>query len=306
VKNKLLLVSIASTFMMTGCANMTSIHRTFDTDSKKSTLIDAKQRAILIGERDGKTIICAEPSPDAFSAIAASNGITFKVNGDKEIDVQNAINEAVGSLALRTHSIQLLRDMQYRTCEAYLNYSIDKYQYELLLARQQRLSLAMMAIEQLSKFPGVQSDSITPTPPANDKSPDEDNKNKSAPKPSVSVPKKSENDVSCTNPASANESIVKIAEIVLAGDDMPAICLMEVARKNGSVKQTDTWTDQMCAEYLRGYKSAVEINIEHNKKCATSSPNQKPNNSNKSTNPPSSNVTPATRLYSNLPTIKSE
>ena len=63
------------------CANLNSIYRDFSVHDGNGALIDIKQRAILADSRTetGKegqqfqhTIVCAEPSPDALSAMRLS------------------------------------------------------------------------------------------------------------------------------------------------------------------------------------------------------------------------------------------
>src|SRR5712692_3916288 len=67
--------AVLSLSFLTGCANY--IFKSFDIDQGNESLsLDAKQRVILVTERGGRMrdrkVVCAEPSPDALSATAAS------------------------------------------------------------------------------------------------------------------------------------------------------------------------------------------------------------------------------------------
>ena len=77
--------------------------------------------------------ICAEPSPDALSAISSvfSGSGSFSIFGKAEGSggVAAALKEAAEELGSRNATIQLLRDGLYRQCEAYLNGMIDRKTY---------------------------------------------------------------------------------------------------------------------------------------------------------------------------------
>lgn len=119
-------------------------------------LIDAKQRAILTnapkGVSAGQTAlrICAEPSPDALSTIAASNNIGLKTKGDIDLTQAMSLAESGGSFGLRTQSITLMRDEMYRACELYMDGAIDGASWEIMHRRSQNLMIATLAIEQLT------------------------------------------------------------------------------------------------------------------------------------------------------------
>ena len=158
----LLAVLAAAGVALAGCGNLNSIHRPLHTASGTGALIDAKQRAIVVGERvdvngNRRYVACAEPSPDAMSAYAAefAGELAMSPLGsdgtNRSAAVKGALQEAAAFIGMRTPSIQLLRDAMYRTCEAYANGSIDKGQYELAMRRYQRYTVAMMAIEQLTQ-----------------------------------------------------------------------------------------------------------------------------------------------------------
>jgi len=141
--------------LLTACI-VPKIHTTdnFPAETGVQTLsIDAKQRVVLFTKipdphpnsgapgttttttsttgEDGKThqevvtvkgglisVTCAEPSPDALSALSASIGGGIS---DPKVAANFALaqSESAASIGLRTQSIQLLRDGMYRLCEGY-------------------------------------------------------------------------------------------------------------------------------------------------------------------------------------------
>jgi hypothetical protein len=151
--------AVLSLSFLTGCANY--IFKTFDIDqSNESLSLDAKQRVVLVTERGGKDrnqkIVCAEPSPDALSAIAASASgaaaVTIPGTGGGGATggsggFAGGMSESVASLAMRTQTIQLLRDGYYRLCEAYMNGAIDKHQYNVVLVNIDRLMETLLGID---------------------------------------------------------------------------------------------------------------------------------------------------------------
>lgn len=137
---------------------------------KKSTLggneilsIDARQRLVVEGHEpiSGHPVYCAEPSPDAIAAQAASLASALQSTGapltEEQKGEQRQINaalatgysEAVQSIGLRTQSIQLMRDGYYRLCEALMNGQIGPDEYGDIVANIDGFILSMLAIEQL-------------------------------------------------------------------------------------------------------------------------------------------------------------
>ena len=108
--------------------------------------IDAKQRAVF--QRGG--IICAEPSPDALSALAASQGLSVATPAGTTVGQSFSIAEAAGAIGLRTQSIQLMRDHMYRICEGYSSGAISGLAFQLLHRRFQTTMVGILAIEQLT------------------------------------------------------------------------------------------------------------------------------------------------------------
>lgn len=112
--------------------------------------MDIQKRAILSGSITPTARVCAEPSPDAMSAMAmeaaAKGGVPSKV----QVELSAALQQSAAFVGLRTTSIQLLRDFGYRLCEAFLSGGIDQGEYDLLMRRFQKNVVALLAIEQLT------------------------------------------------------------------------------------------------------------------------------------------------------------
>lgn len=100
--------------------------------------------------REKELMICAEPSPDAMSAYAAELAGKANLPKSVEIELAGAFHESTSNVGLRTQSIQLLRDRSYRLCEARMNGFISNAQFELQMRREQRNTVALLAIEQLT------------------------------------------------------------------------------------------------------------------------------------------------------------
>lgn len=166
----------AAVGFLAACADMTHFNqsRIGPGEEIRVTYVDAKQRAIIAKVREVETTekvqqytkngkdtqkttqsvkykhaVCAEPSPDALSAIAASQGILIS-KADFEAALNNAVSESASSIGLRTQSIQLMRDSMYRLCEAKLSGTISDASYETLIRRFQSSMVAVLAIEQLT------------------------------------------------------------------------------------------------------------------------------------------------------------
>lgn len=149
------LTILACTCMSVGCgAEFNSIFRTFKTENQ-SVLIDAKQRVIAVSALKDKkseyvrSHLCAEPSPDALSALSAA----VTASGSyKEVGAQIAasISEVASNIGVRTQTIQLLRDAMYRLCEAHMNGALDAKEFQAQHRRYQIMMSGLMAIEALT------------------------------------------------------------------------------------------------------------------------------------------------------------
>lgn len=118
--------------------------------SPAGVFIDAEQRAVLSNRRPDKDlrVVCAEPAPDALSAIAAQAGVSVS-DISNAVSAEGGVSEAAANIGLRTQTIQTLRDGFYRVCEAYMN-GLSEEQYSIMLRRFQTNMIALLAIEQLT------------------------------------------------------------------------------------------------------------------------------------------------------------
>lgn len=108
------------------------------------------RNAVWQAENARGRIVCAEPSPDALTVLAASAAAQVDIEGKGSGSLAAALSEAGGSMGLRTQSIQLLRDELFRICEAYMNGAIGEIDYRLMKRRVQSHVIALLAIEQLT------------------------------------------------------------------------------------------------------------------------------------------------------------
>jgi hypothetical protein len=116
---------------------------------------DIKQRGVFVMTRPEDNgpagpVLCAEPSPDAMGAAAASMAAEANYKGEVSAGLSLAIAESVANVGLRTQSIQLLRDGMYRLCEAYQSGALGQQDYSIMQRRYQANMLALLAIEQLT------------------------------------------------------------------------------------------------------------------------------------------------------------
>lgn len=153
------LAALGIAALMTACtANHKSIFRHEKVEAGASIVTtDAKQRAILSnGKTNDVMRFCAEPSPDVFAVIAQSLSVggTFGQQADPKA-IEAALNAAFSSSEQastipRTQTINMLRELMYRTCERYMNDGITSLELPLQAIRDQRLMVSILAIEQLT------------------------------------------------------------------------------------------------------------------------------------------------------------
>ena len=143
---------LVATALTTGCANWQTVDRTTQMEEGTDTAVhlDAQQRLVVFTRGDKKIKYCAEPSPDAISAYAASLGLSFSDPTQTEASLVNSLQSATAGIGLRTQSITLMRDALYRMCEASNNGHLDELQVALFLRRSQYLTAVVLAIEQLT------------------------------------------------------------------------------------------------------------------------------------------------------------
>ncbi len=148
-----------------GCSSLThynSVRAVEASDGNRSEilLMDAKQRVVFptmhqIRNFEGEVIdtiraFCAEPSPDALSALAAQFGASVSVETKADVSANGGFAESAANIGLRTASIQTLRDSMYRQCEAFANGGMSRLSLETLQRRFQSTMVALLAIEQLT------------------------------------------------------------------------------------------------------------------------------------------------------------
>lgn len=159
---RIFFVFLIGLFVTACTANDVAIFRSFDIegDERPSVLIDAKQRAIISTDRsigdvsDPVRVFCAEPSPDALSAISSSFATSLSVGltgqGEGSAALGAALTEAAAEIGKRNATIQILRDGFYRLCEASVNDSLRSVHYNLHANKLLSSMVALLAIEQLT------------------------------------------------------------------------------------------------------------------------------------------------------------
>lgn len=133
--------------LLGGCANLTHFNAMRSVPDGQVGYVDAKQRAIVF---DDYGHVCAEPSPDALSALAASNSLNLSTGGGTEAGASGSVAETAGLIGLRTQAITLMRDHMYRLCEGHLTGAIPDQTFQLMHRRMQLTMVGILAIEQLT------------------------------------------------------------------------------------------------------------------------------------------------------------
>lgn len=149
---RLLLITFLVT--LTACADLQTIERRttlpLSTDSEPhdgvAIHLDAQQRLVMFHLNK----YCAEPSPDALAAYAASLGFGASAASRNAASLAQGMQSSAGSIGLRTQSITLMRDALYRMCEAASNGSLNSIEVAKLLHQSQDLTAVILAVEQLT------------------------------------------------------------------------------------------------------------------------------------------------------------
>ncbi|MDQ1159544.1 hypothetical protein QE385_003941 [Sphingomonas sp. SORGH_AS 950] len=151
--------------LLLGCAEGSSIYhdRRVSAAGDRVITMDAKQRNVLVTrDRLGDWRICAEAAPDVFSALSASASLDANI-ATKSGRAAAALAEAAGTIE-RTQTVNMLREAMYRTCERYLNGMIGRSELVVQAARDQRMMIKVLAIEQLTRV--ARSPSTVLLPPS--------------------------------------------------------------------------------------------------------------------------------------------
>lgn len=135
--------------LLAGCANLNSIHREFQTDTGKIVAIDAKQRAISIKQTNTGVKMCVEQSPDVFSFLNESLGLSAETKA-AVASLAAAVAESGGSLAFRTQVTQAQSNFLFNVCQMNANGAMTDRAVRTELRRFQQTLLGFMAIEQLT------------------------------------------------------------------------------------------------------------------------------------------------------------
>jgi hypothetical protein len=104
-----------------------------------------------------RTVVCAEPQPDAIRAVARELAAAIKAEapataGAAKADagVSLGAREAVASLAIRTPTVQLMRDALYRACEGIINGVLDRSHVQFIASRLDNIMIGLHAIDGLT------------------------------------------------------------------------------------------------------------------------------------------------------------
>lgn len=143
----------ASTALLLGGCDVSKVYRNRGVRPPSAITTDAYQRSVFIAQapsdEKGQLRFCAEAAPDAFSALSASIAAEGNIK-DKTASLNASINQT-GTAFARTQTINMLRESMYRTCERYLSGAISKETMIVQAARDQRMMVQILAIEELGQ-----------------------------------------------------------------------------------------------------------------------------------------------------------
>jgi hypothetical protein len=140
---------LLATLAVAGTAGCT----TFNVSDGQSREVDATKRIVVTGLNPyNHRIVCAEPSPDAISSLAASLALKGELPEGPKVEVSGSFAQTVASIGLRTAAIQILRDLGYRACEGVLNGVVTAGDYDVLIGGVTRATLSLVAIEGLTQM----------------------------------------------------------------------------------------------------------------------------------------------------------
>jgi hypothetical protein len=123
---------------LAGCSS--TIHDYARVGGLDTLSIDAKQRLVLVRDdpSTGRRVVCAEPSPDAIvaasAALAAQGSGTQATGQNIRAAFGGGRSESAASIAMRTSTVQVLRDGYYRLCEGVMNGVIPPEKYKDIIA----------------------------------------------------------------------------------------------------------------------------------------------------------------------------
>jgi hypothetical protein len=170
------LATISAFTLLAGCSegNLNSIYRKSTLGGADVVLVDAKQRMIVgipvssesrHGEIKPTHVVCAEPSPDVAQALSSALTASLKVavegRGSGQAAFGHSAAESVSQLGERLGTIQLLRDVLYRACEAYANGAMTRTMYAVALSGIDDTMVTMLSSELTAGAFGRQLAAIT-------------------------------------------------------------------------------------------------------------------------------------------------
>jgi hypothetical protein len=141
-----------SCIALVGCNPPGVIHRKDTLGDINILAVDANQRLVLQGTtQDGDRVVCTEPSPDTVAAhaaeLAANASLQLKSGDTANGSLAAGYSQSVASIAMRTQTIQVLRDGYFRLCEARLNNMISREDYQVIVAFIDEFIATVAAIE---------------------------------------------------------------------------------------------------------------------------------------------------------------
>lgn len=168
----ILVVLVGCLVSLASCAG--SINKSRPVSGSRIDYVDSRQRAVIVNAKNSTTTTtivsgkarvkqkspttkitnfrsCSEPSPDVFTALAASFGgdASLLPSGETRVAVASALSENAAAIQ-RTQTANLLRESFFRTCERFLNGAITEAEMIVQSARDQRAMVSVLAIEQLT------------------------------------------------------------------------------------------------------------------------------------------------------------
>ncbi len=133
-----------------------STSRTTTIPAASTTAEGEKPKRVTEARTTTHLRFCAEPSPDVFSVYAGSLAANLDLKksaspADLALGAGLGVTTSEqGSTIARTQTINLLKELMYRTCERYASGGIGQLELAVQSVRDQRVIIAALAIEQLT------------------------------------------------------------------------------------------------------------------------------------------------------------
>jgi hypothetical protein len=143
------IAALGTSVLLAACTNTYHV----DKQSGQTAVLTAEHRVVLTKRADGQTVVCAEPNPD----VAVGRNINVNVSGSVTPGsggsggLQASIAETLLALT-RSNAIQVLRDVGYRACEAYMNGAINQKSYDHIVRGTGTTITAVVAVDSLREF----------------------------------------------------------------------------------------------------------------------------------------------------------